>query len=161
MKIELRISNSSEKEIDVLCEEAMKNIEDREYVEPIEIGSFCAGCSNPEEKVMSGFVYDLENIIRSGRHERARIAAEVIVERDDDPVEEAQNEVLPAVKKIINEFENNRIKKTELIKSLYAADIMMAVFEDSSDEGWKESECGAWREYLNETLVKTCDLILP
>lgn len=161
MKIELRISNSTGKELSVLCEEAAEKINDREYREPLNIGAFCAGCSNPEERVMQSFVYDPENIIRLGRHERARIAAEVIAERGDDPVEAAQNRILPAVREAVNGFENNRIKKTDLIKSLQAADIMMDVLENSSEEGWNESECGAWREYLNETLVKTCGLVLP
>ena len=69
---------------------------------PIKIGTLCSDCTNPEEKVMQSYVFDLGNIIRLGMYEKARISAEVLCEQGGDPAEIAREIIFPAAREALD-----------------------------------------------------------
>ncbi|MDO4481835.1 MAG: hypothetical protein Q4C14_03780 [Bacillota bacterium] len=131
----------------------------REKLETIRIGSLCSDCTNPYEKVMTSYVFDLDNIISLGMFEKARISAEVLVEQDGDPIEIMKNTVFPKTDEMLTKYKEKKINKIELVKSLQAADTAAEVLKTAAGDRWKESEVSGWNKYLEDILRDSCGII--
>ncbi|MBQ1302974.1 MAG: hypothetical protein IIY29_06495 [Firmicutes bacterium] len=101
----------------------------REDPGPVKIGTLCSDCTNPEEKVMQSYVFDLGNIIRLGMYEKARISAEVLCEQGRDPAEIAGEIVFPAAREALGQYEKGIVNKAHAVKSLEAASIAIDVLK--------------------------------
>lgn len=131
----------------------------REKLETIRIGSLCSDCTNPYEKVMTSYVFDLDNIITLGMFEKARISAEVLTEQDGDPVEIMKNTVFPKAEEMLMKYKEKKINKIELVKSLQAADTAAEVLKKAAGDKWEESEVSGWNNYLEVILRENCGII--
>ena len=101
----------------------------REDPGPVKIGTLCSDCTNPEEKVMQSYVFDLGNIIRLGMYEKARISAEVLCEQGRDPAEIAKEIVFPAAREVLEQYEKDIVNKAHAVKSLEAASVAIDVLK--------------------------------
>jgi hypothetical protein len=101
----------------------------REDPGPVKIGTLCSDCTNPEEKVMQSYVFDLGNIIRLGMYEKARISAEVLCEQGRDPEEIGKEIVFPAAREALEQYEKAIVNKAHAVKSLEAASVAIGVLK--------------------------------
>ena len=140
----------------------------REDPGPVKIGTLCSDCTNPEEKVMQSYVFDLGNIIRLGMYEKARMSAEVLCEQGGDPVEIARETVFPAVREALERYEKGEVNKAHAVKSLEAAVVAEDVFRRERKD-WDEAalkpgavvvsgtgEKVSWERKLLETSLECC-----
>ena len=140
----------------------------REDPGPVKIGTLCSDCTNPEEKVMQSYVFDLGNIIRLGMYEKARMSAEVLCEQGGDPVEIARETVFPAVREVLDRYEKGEVNKAHAVKSLEAAEVAENVFRRERKD-WEEAalrpgaavvaaagEKVSWERKLLETSLECC-----
>ena len=140
----------------------------REDPGPVKIGTLCSDCTNPEEKVMQSYVFDLGNIIRLGMYEKARMSAEVLCEQGGDPVEIARETVFPAVREVLDRYEKGEVNKAHAVKSLEAAEVAENVFRRERKD-WDEAalrpgaavvaaagEKVSWERKLLETSLECC-----
>jgi len=98
----------------------------------VSIGSLCDGCTGSEEKVMQSYIYDLDNIIRLGNYDRARIAAEVLCEQGADEGKAAEEKIFS----VMDEMETKVLKgdsdRLQLARSVQAAGIALDILEKES-----------------------------
>lgn len=139
----------------------MENSLKREPVEKLRIGALCSDCTDPTAKVMTSYVFDLENIINLGMFEKAQISAEVLVEQGKDPDEIGKNTVFPAAEERLRLYKDKEIDKIDFLKSLQAADTAVKVLrKEAPDEGensrWKE-----WDSFLKKTISEYYGFVLP
>lgn len=124
----------------------------REKLEEIRIGSLCSDCTNPTEKVMTSYVFDLKDIITLGMYEKALISAQVPVEQGGEPIEIMKNTVFPTVKEMLIKYKEKKINKIELMKSLQTGDMAAKALEELAGKEWEGSEASEWKTFLKETL---------
>lgn len=149
--MEIKIKIISRKEADDIKLEA----------KPVRIGSLCSECADPTARVMQSYVYSMENIISMGMFEKAQMAAEVMAERGDDPVDSGENVVFPLARKAVIRFEKGEINRVQLVKSLQAADTAMKVFIREAQNRKNNSMREDWPVFLKEGTLKYCGLMLP
>ena len=141
----------------------------REDPGPVKIGTLCSDCTNPEEKVMQSYVFDLGNIIRLGMYEKARISAEVLCEQGRDPAEVAEETVFPAAREALAQHEKGIVNKAHAVKSLEAASVALAVLEREMPDFASVLQPGAavvspeeresWEKKLLEASLKCCGFL--
>ncbi len=129
--------------------------------EPIRIGSLCSDCTDPKKKVMQSYVFDLDNIVKLGMYEKAEIATEVLLEQGGDPVEIAENRLIPLAEAVADEYETGKINKIQLIKSLQAANVAFGILSKEAGSSFSESRTTEWKDFLHKTVLKYCGFVLP
>lgn len=107
-------------------------------IEKIMESEACLSCGGaPGNSACELTVYEVSDIVKNGRYDRAVIAAEFSVERGDDPAEVA-GKAAEALKQMEEEYKNGNITEVEYARCVEAADKIIKVagpgFEDLLEE---------------------------
>ena len=130
-------------------------------MEKLRIGALCSDCTDPTAKVMTSYVFDLENIINLGMFEKAQISAEVLVEQGKDPDEIGKNTVFPAAEERLRLYKDKEIDKIDLLESLQAADTAVKVLRKEAPDEGENSRWEEWDSFLKKTISEYYGFVLP
>ena len=110
----------------------------REQIPPMKIGALCSDCTNPTEKVMQSYVFELGSIIKLGMFEKAKIAAEVLLEQGREPAAVMEEIIFPAIEEVRSEFSAKKLTPPEVVKALQSAEIALQVIAREKRISWEE-----------------------